>query len=225
MSFPPETSLDSGARAEVLFAGDAGQLPLDTRRVLTQLLQGPSVDGQRHTKLWPVLLRDEFALRSRLHEMFLDLVVDRDMQVAFTRKVQADGLEFPILLRRNTLTYVETVLLLFLRKRLTESATQGERSVVSDSEMLEHLRTFEKDGNANHALFEKQIQGAIDKGKNLSLLHKIRGSEDRYEISPTLKLLFNAEEIQLLTAAYAKAAIADEEPASGEGSDVNQEAQ
>jgi len=33
-------------------------------------------------------------------------------------------------------------------------------------------------------------------------LRKIRSSEDRFEISPKLKLLFSAEEIQALTRIY-----------------------
>jgi hypothetical protein len=37
-------------------------------------------------------------------------------------------------------------------------------------------------------------------------LQKIRGSEDRYEASPTLKLLFPAEEVQALTGIYANLA-------------------
>ena len=34
-----------------LFTGDTGVLALDTRRALVLLLSGPSLDGQRHTKL------------------------------------------------------------------------------------------------------------------------------------------------------------------------------
>jgi uncharacterized protein YPO0396 len=59
------------------FSGDTGELPMDTRRVLVHLLLGPALDAERQTKLWPVLLRDEHALRSRLHELFLDLVIDQ----------------------------------------------------------------------------------------------------------------------------------------------------
>ncbi len=38
--------------------------------------------------------------------------------------------------------------------------------------------------------------------KKNSILRKIRSSDDRYEVSPTLKLLFSAEEIQSLTQIY-----------------------
>src|SRR5579872_2428987 len=82
-----------------LFAGDQGELPLDTRRVLAQLLAGPSLDGRRHSKLWPALIRDEAIIRGRLCELFLELVIDRDLQAAFTRRADVGDLEAPVLLR------------------------------------------------------------------------------------------------------------------------------
>ena len=76
-----EEADDADGSRTVAFAGDRGQLTLDTRRILVQLLLGPSVDAKRQTKLWPILLRDEAILRSRLHDLFLDLVIDYDQQV------------------------------------------------------------------------------------------------------------------------------------------------
>lgn len=103
------------------FPGDSGKLPLDTRRVMVQLLNGPLIDGRRHAKSWEVLLRDETALRSALHDIFLELVVDRDQQVAFLRQVSSMEFDVPILLRRNTLLFIDTALVLFLRQRLTQA--------------------------------------------------------------------------------------------------------
>ena len=74
--------------------------------------------------------------------------------------------------------------------------------MVSQDEMVEQLGVFERNANADHARFARQVQNAIDKGKKLSLLQKVRGTDDRYEVSPTLKLLFSAEEIQALTRTY-----------------------
>jgi len=194
-SAPPS---DAGAA----FAGDTGQLVLETRRALVQLLLGPSVDGHRQPKLWLVLLRDEDILRSRLHDLFLDLVVDREQKVAFTRQVVADNINAPVLLRRSSLTFLESALVLFLRQRLTHADAQGERAVVSKTEVVEHLRVFEQDKNVDHARFERQMENAVEKAKKLSLLHKLRGGDERFEISPTLKLLFPAEEIQALAHSY-----------------------
>jgi len=35
---------------------DQGNLPLETRRVLVQVLLGPAIDARRQTKLWPYLV-------------------------------------------------------------------------------------------------------------------------------------------------------------------------
>lgn len=187
---------------QALYQGDSGELSLDARRVLAQLLAGPSLDGQRHSKLWPILIRDESAIRSRLSELFLQLVIDRDLQVAFTRQAETGDLEVPRLLRRANLTFLDSILLLHLRQRLTQAEAHGDRAVVSTDEIVEFLGVYEQAGNTDRALFEKRIHASIEKIKKHSILRKIRSSEDRFEISPTLKLLFSAEEIQALTRIY-----------------------
>ncbi|WP_419618724.1 DUF4194 domain-containing protein [Thiolapillus sp.] len=187
---------------QALYHGDSGELLLDARRVLVQLLAGPSLDGQRHSKLWPILIRDEAAIRSRLSNLFLQLVIDRDLQVAFTRQAETGDLEVPRLLRRANLTFLDSILLLHLRQRLTQAEAHGDRAVISTEEIVEFLGVYEQVGNTDRALFEKRIYASIEKIKKHSILRKIRSSEDRFEISPTLKLLFSAEEIQALTRIY-----------------------
>jgi hypothetical protein len=197
-----ETEVSEQESDQALYQGDSGELSLDARRVLVQLLAGPSLDGQRHSKLWPILIRDEMAIRSRLSELFLQLVIDRDLQVAFTRQAETGDLEVPRLLRRANLTFLDSILLLHLRQRLTQAEAHGDRAVVSTDEIVEFLGVYEQAGNTDRALFEKRIHASIEKIKKHSILRKIRSSEDRFEISPTLKLLFSAEEIQVLTRIY-----------------------
>ena len=195
--------------AEALYLGDSGELSLDARRVLVQLLAGPSLDGQRHSRLWPILIRDELAIRSRLSELFLQLVIDRDLQVAFTRQADTGELEVPRLLRRANLTFIDSILLLHLRQRLTQAEAHGDRAVVSTDEIVEFLGVYEQAGNTDRALFEKRVHASIEKIKKHSILRKIRSSNDRFEISPTLKLLFSAEEIQALTRIYHDMTVAE----------------
>lgn len=200
------TTASETAAPHALFPNDTGELPLETRRTLVQLLSGPSLDGRRHQKLWPVLLRDEAVIRRRLAELFLELVIDRDMQIAFTRQVDAGELDVPILLRRAQLTFIDSVLLLFLRQRLTQADTHGERAVISSDEIVENLMLYERAANTDRAGFTKRIHASVEKVKKHNILQKIRASEDRFEISPTLKLLFSAEEILALTALYQRMA-------------------
>ena len=76
--------------------------------------------------------------------------------------------------------------------------------MVSGEEMLEQMRLYEHSDNSDPAGFEKRVRTAIDKVKDNSIISPIRGSDDRYEISPTLKLLFSAEEISALKRQYEK---------------------
>jgi len=189
-----------------LFLGDKGELPLDTRRALVQLLSGPSLDGRRYSKLWSVLLRDEDIIRRRLADLFLELIIDRDLQAAFTRQSDTGDLEMPTLLRRAQLTFIDSVLLLYLRQQLAQAASQGERAVVSKTDIVEHLSLYDRQGNTDKAGFDKRVHASIEKIKKFNIIQKIRASDDRFEISPTLKLLFSTEEIQSLTTLYQRLA-------------------
>ena len=219
-----ENALAESGMENGLFIGDTGELALDTRRALVQLLSGPSLDGRRHTKLWPVLVRDEDIIRRRLADLFLELVIDRDLLVAFTRQADTGDLEVPTLLRRAPLSFIDSVLLLYLRRQLTQAESHGERAVVSKDEIVEHLSVYERTASTDKAGFVKKVYASIEKIKERSILQRIRASDDRFEVSPTLKLLFSAEEIQALTALYQRMAIgeaaADENDESQPASDT-----
>ena len=194
--------IDDAQPADVLFVNDTGELPLDTRRVLVQLLSGPSLEGRRHPRLWSILLRDEQVIRRRLADLFLELVLDRDLQIAFTSQVAADELDIPILLRRAQLTFIDSVLLLFLRQRLTQADSHGERAVIARDEIIENLMPYERAASTDRAGFNKRVNASIEKLKKHNILQKLRASDDRFEIATTLKLLFSAEEIIALTELY-----------------------
>lgn len=91
----PASDAASAAQGGALFLGDTGTLPFDARRALCQLLAGPSIDAQRHGALWPALLRNEVAVRQVLCELFLELVLDREGGVAFTRQADTAGWNRP----------------------------------------------------------------------------------------------------------------------------------
>lgn len=196
----PESPLAAGESG--LFAGDSGSLPLEARRVLCQLLAGPSVDADRHALLWPVLLREETVIRARLCELFLELVLDRDLRVAFVRQADTGELETPILLRSSPLTFIDSVLLLGLRQRLAEAEAQGQRAVVEVDDLHAQLAVYEPPRGTDRAGFTRKLNAAIEKMKKNNVLQPIRGSEGRHEVSPTLKLLFSAEDVQALGAVY-----------------------
>lgn len=203
------------ARNDNLFDGDTGTLPLEARRALCQLLSGPSIDSGRHSHLWPAVLRFEAQLRARLNDLFLELVIDRDAGVAFTRQADTGELETPVLLRSSPLTFIDSVLLLYLRQQLAEADAQGHRAVVEESVLVDALSVYEKNLSTDRAGFNKRVAASIAKMKENHVLEKLRGSDDRYEVSPALKLLFSAEDVQSLAQIYRQLREADESMEEG----------
>lgn len=187
-----------------LFPGDTGRLAEPARRVLVHLLHGPSLEFERHANLWNTLLVHKDEIASRLSELFLELVLDTDLGVAFTRQIVGGEKEFPRLLRRVPLTLIDSVLILHLREQLARAQARSERCVVSRDDLLTYLQLYQRVDNRDVAGFDKRANRAIDNAVKRSFLHRIRNSDGRYEVAATLKLLFAPEMVSALTEQYRK---------------------
>lgn len=200
------SSSDIGANKPIdrmIFPGDCGELRGETRRALVALLSGPSVDGERQPKLWFILKRDEDVLRSRLNDLFLELTVDDNARVAFIRQVSQHGdVEMPVLLRRQPLTFLQSAGLLILRAALARAAAAGQRAVIGADEFKSDLGAYDDPKKSDKARFSKQSNAVLEAMKGMSLLRPISGSEDRYEVSPTLSLLVSAEQLEAFAKTY-----------------------
>lgn len=200
-----------------LWRGDRGALKLESRKALLKLIQGPYLSAMRSPRQWAALLSDEDTVRSRLHELFLDLVVDRDGGFAFVRNVDAGELEVPSAVRSEALTFLDTAMLLVLRQLLLSAEGEG-RVIVGQDEVFEQLEPF-RTADRDETDFRKRLNASWVKMKNrLRVVHAV--SEDRVEISPVLRLLVDAEQARAIAAEYARirtgertAAPAAEEPA------------
>jgi hypothetical protein len=195
--------MDSNTETEPCFPGDTGELTREVRQVLVNLIKGPSIDGRQKGGLWSVLINNEALVRSRLHELFLDLNLDRDSEFAYTRQIELDDMrKIPSLLRREKLTFYATVLILFLRGRLSQADAQGDRAVVSDDEMHSEMVLYRRDRDSDHSRFRERCESAIVKLRNFKILRSLEGIEARYEVNPALKLIFSADQIRALTKVY-----------------------
>lgn len=183
-----------------LYATDHGQLPIETRRALCKLITGPFLDADHPS--WPALLRDEAIVKERLSDLFLDLIIDRDRKVAFSRQADTGELDTPVLLRAQSVTFLESVLLLYLRQAMVQADGQDQRAVVSAVELIEHLSLYAAPEGADPVAAANRVEAAIEKMKVLGVLRLLRGGEKRYELSPVLRLLFTADDVQSLTNIY-----------------------
>ena len=192
---------DGAANPGALWDGDPGTLPRDTRRALVRLLQGPYLTLELHPDLWNALLTDEVAIRRHLGDLFLELVVDREAGLAFTRNAPDPTGAAPSVMRTMPLTLVDSVLLLHLRTLLLRTTTPGERVFVDRDEIDEQLDVYRPHASTDHAGFLRRVSSSVDKLKRASLLRETDVPE-RYEISPVLALVFTANEVAAVAAEY-----------------------
>lgn len=202
-----------------LWGGDKGTLREPSRRVLVQLLRGPYLSASRHGNLWTALLSDEDAVRSRLADLFLDLVTDHAAQVAFVRNTSGD-VDAPKVMRTATLTFLDTALLLHLRQALLQESG-GRKTIIGADEAADQLQVYRGKDNADIAGFSKRINSSWLKMVKYGLL-AATSTEGRFEVSPVLRLVFGTEEIAAVQAEYQRLA-AEAEPGSAELPDTGEE--
>lgn len=196
--------------ADALWHDDTGTLANEaSRRALLTLVRGPYLSATRHPALWSALLSDEAAIRSHLHDLFLDLVVDLDAELAFVRKARTDEIDVPATVRTVQLTFLDTAMLLVLREMLL--AAHGERRViVGRDEVFERLRVF-RTADRDEQDFGKRLNASWTKMRNtLRVVHLAGPAQDddtdRVEISPVLRVLVDEEQVRAIGAEYERIA-------------------
>ncbi|HLS32991.1 MAG TPA: DUF4194 domain-containing protein, partial [Brevibacterium sp.] len=152
-----------------LWTGDTGTLRETSRRALVQLLRGPYLSGRRHPQLWAALLGDEPPIRSRLADLFLDLVVDTETEVAFVRNAEPDSIEAPRVVRSAAMTFMDTAMLLHLRQLLLQAGS-GERVIVGADEVADQLQVYRGRDDADPALFARRINASWTKLEKYGIL-------------------------------------------------------
>lgn len=197
MSPEPSTGLSTAEPTPARYPGDTGELDIATRRAYVQLLKGPLITAARHPEVWRTVVTEARILRSRLADVFLDLVVDEDNEIAFSRPADTgDEIDAPSVLRTERLTFMDTLMLLVLRQLLLR-AQPGERVIIDLGEITEQLEMYRRATDTDPAGFRKRISASWTKLTKYSLLTATT-TEERMEISPVLRQLFDADQIALV---------------------------
>ncbi|RYV52099.1 DUF4194 domain-containing protein [Pengzhenrongella frigida] len=205
------TKAADGAR-DVLFEGDEGLLPAEVRNTLARLLSTRFVDGVRNPAWWARVQRHEDILRSRLNDVYLELVLDRRHEVAFTQQVEL-GEDVPVLLRKDKpLSLPAAILLLHLRQEYDRGAVEGRDVVVDHADLLDHLEVWKNVDDQNPATFRKRCEAAITTVREKGILVLL--TAERYRISGVIHALLTAEKVDAMTAAFEEMAENGAEPAA-----------
>lgn len=182
-----------------LWPGDSGTLPLNARRALLQLIRGPMVTAARHGELWAAIVSNRPLIESALANLFLTLVVSENEGIAFVRDAPAIDDRIPSAVRKQKLTFVDTILLLTLRRLLLLEGSG--RAFVSKREVFDQLSAYRTAAALDEAGFLKKLEASWSKFVKTAILLPTE-DEGRFEVSPVLALIFNAEEIEAVQAEY-----------------------
>ncbi|MEU9023366.1 MULTISPECIES: DUF4194 domain-containing protein [Actinomadura] len=181
-----------------LFAGDTGTLDVDVRKVLVRLLQRRFVLADKDPAQWRTLLENQQIIESRLHDLFVRLVVDHDRGIAYKQQVRSAESDVPILLKDDPYSRAETLVLVHLRTVFQRERGTGETSARVDIEELEQtvLTYFDPDDH-NLARGQREIRSAVERLAKEGLLAE--ESAGRYRITPLVEVVLSTEKLTELS--------------------------
>ncbi|MCT2581744.1 DUF4194 domain-containing protein [Actinophytocola gossypii] len=177
-----------------LFAGDAGTLDADVRRVLVQLLRRKFLLAEKYPAQWRTLQENQQIIESRLHDLFVRLVVDHDRGIAYKQQVRSAELDVPILLKDDPYNRAETLVLVHLRTVFQRESGTGETSARVDIEELEQtVLTYFDPEDHNLARGQRDIRKAIERLATEGLITE--ESAGRYRITPLVEVVLSTEKL------------------------------
>ena len=188
---PVRSTGEADPTSLALFDGDQGRLTFAQRKVLVSLLKHRYLSAARHPAEWRALIDSEQVLRSRLNDLFLDLHLDREREVAFKRQAvpEDEVVVFPTLLHDTAYTREETILLIFLRQRFRSERAGGADDVLVDrDELLGQVEHFRPPSSTNHSGDARKTITAIDSLRRAGILLKT-SDEHRMKVSPVIEVL------------------------------------
>ena len=182
-----------------LFDGDEGGLSLAQRKALVVLLKNRFVSSQSHPEEWRALTDSPGMVRARLNDLFLDLHLDSERQVAFKYQVTPEAAaRFPTLLHATEWTREETILLVHLRSLAHAAHAAGELRVFVDrQDLMEAVASMRPDTATDQVRDGGRTKKAIEALVSAGLLVG-RKDDDRFEIARAVDVILPLERLQQL---------------------------
>lgn len=226
----PEESADStptestGTTAEV---ATTGRLAPEARRALVSLLKQGVILASDKRLLYEGICRHRAAIEAHLADMYLRLLLDERDGVALLLQQRSEDRagadqdededeEAVSLISRRTLSLYDTLLLLVLRKHYQERQASGEQSVHVDLDHIESRLSPFLPLTTSTRTDRRRLSGALDKMVERRVLARVRGDEERFEITPVIRYVVNAEVLERLLSQY-RGLLGQAGDASGDG--------
>ena len=181
-----------------------GNLPPEAKKALVHIYRSGSILLTQNKDRYETLCKYENAVRMHMSEVYMDVIFDKKAGHIFTQiSAPDDNDEEPArLVTAKPLSVYQSILLVVLRKYFQERETAGEQRIIIDIERLtsflvpylELTHSTRKDTDK----LKRAISSMVDK----RVLINIRGEEERFQISPIIRNVVNAEFLEDLLIEY-----------------------
>lgn len=198
---------EEGSREErhECWPGDCGTMSLPLRKVLVTLLKGPYLYREKRRDAWNLLMGNLPAVRAQLANLLLEVVVDEELGVAFVKKPEIEDEQIPSLLNRYAFRFLDSVLLVEMRDRLMRAQQSGQRAIMEADEIRAHLAVFDSASKTDEKVFDQHVKAVLARMKEKHLLLELSRGGSAWEVSPVLKVVFDASQVDALRHAYSLA--------------------
>jgi uncharacterized protein DUF4194 len=162
---------------------------------IIQLMRGV-VYREQDQATWSTLDRNPPPVRDHFAAIGVDVIIDDTEGYAYLQTRPEADLEEPLprLVKRRTLGYNLSLLLVLLRKRLLEFETAGAEGklVLSRDQIVEMLRLFLTE-STNEARVVDQADTTIRRAADLGFLRQMHARSDQWEVRRILKAYVDAQ--------------------------------
>lgn len=210
-------------------------MPGDASRVLVHIMRHGVIFHAQKPNLYHSLCRYQSMIQRHLSEVYLTLVLDERQGIAFIARsdsetsgssqdsfdsastsgpkdLLADELidstddHTHSLISKRTLTLYDTLILLMLRKYYQERETSGEQKIIIDIERLSSLLIPFLPLTDHTSRDLKKLSARLKELSRRHLLSSIRGTDDRYEITPLIRYVVSADFLESMLGEYLRLA-------------------
>lgn len=211
-------------------------MPGDASRVLVHIMRHGVIFHAQKPNLYNSLCQYQSMIQRHLSEVYLTLVLDERQGIAFIARSDTetasssqdtfdsactsepkdllanelidsnDDEHTHSLISKRTLTLYDTLILLMLRKYYQERETSGEQKIIIDIERLYSLLTPFLPLTDHTSRDLKKLSARLKELSRRHLLSSIRGTDDRYEITPLIRYVVSADFLESMLDEYLRLA-------------------
>ena len=160
------------------------------------ILMREVVYRESHESVWRTLVQHRAPVADHFARIGIDVIVDDIEGYAYLRTREPEEGEDPLprLVRRRSLTYNVSLLLVLLRGRMVEFEAGGDdgKLVLTREQLVDMLRVFQA-SSTNEARIVDQADRTIAQAAELGFLRELRGQPGALEVRRILKAYVDAQ--------------------------------